>query len=187
MSCDVCSSAAAKYKCPRCRVPYCGVACYKEHKESAACEAAPKVVPEARVPTAAVATVVPPPLPPLSADVEGDLADLQLVVPAERLAQLRASDAIRAQLKDSRLQKVGGLRALEGCCACDLCSPPPRAAPLPTPAWQIITDIDTAPNRVEALHRAKLEDPRLAGFIDEVLLCVGACERQPDGTIQFVM
>lgn len=30
--CDVCGEAAAKYKCPKCRLKYCSVGCYKSHQ-----------------------------------------------------------------------------------------------------------------------------------------------------------
>ncbi|KID77744.1 Zinc finger, HIT-type, partial [Metarhizium brunneum ARSEF 3297] len=32
--CGVCEKAASKYKCPRCYLPYCSVACNKIHKEN---------------------------------------------------------------------------------------------------------------------------------------------------------
>ncbi|MED6126702.1 hypothetical protein PIB30_080930 [Stylosanthes scabra] len=31
--CQVCSEAQSKYKCPSCYVPYCSLACFKNHKE----------------------------------------------------------------------------------------------------------------------------------------------------------
>lgn len=45
-TCYVCKSSEKKaaYKCPRCRVPYCGIACYRAHKDdqSEMCAAAEK-------------------------------------------------------------------------------------------------------------------------------------------------
>ncbi|KAI9019499.1 hypothetical protein CLU79DRAFT_720202 [Phycomyces nitens] len=35
--CKVCSSTDAKYKCPKCKILYCSLACYKVHK-STPCE-----------------------------------------------------------------------------------------------------------------------------------------------------
>ncbi|KAK9512759.1 hypothetical protein O3M35_001112 [Rhynocoris fuscipes] len=33
INCDVCKGVGkAKYKCPKCRIPYCSIACYKRHK-----------------------------------------------------------------------------------------------------------------------------------------------------------
>lgn len=29
--CQVCRQCESRYKCPRCQLPYCSVACYKEH------------------------------------------------------------------------------------------------------------------------------------------------------------
>ncbi|CAB3261588.1 unnamed protein product [Arctia plantaginis] len=40
MCCTQCN-VNAKYKCPVCRVPYCSVACYKEHKRNP-CSAPPE-------------------------------------------------------------------------------------------------------------------------------------------------
>ncbi|KAG0703716.1 Zinc finger HIT domain-containing protein 3 [Chionoecetes opilio] len=37
--CEVCRGAAAKYKCPTCRLKYCSVRCYKSH-QSQPCQAA---------------------------------------------------------------------------------------------------------------------------------------------------
>ncbi|KAL1330074.1 hypothetical protein AAHE18_12G086700 [Arachis hypogaea] len=31
--CQVCNEAQSKYKCPSCYVPYCSLACFKNHKE----------------------------------------------------------------------------------------------------------------------------------------------------------
>jgi hypothetical protein len=31
--CSVCSAEGPKYVCPRCRAPYCAVACYKSHSK----------------------------------------------------------------------------------------------------------------------------------------------------------
>ncbi|XP_073258305.1 zinc finger HIT domain-containing protein 3-like isoform X3 [Porites lutea] len=32
-SCEVCTSAAHKYKCPSCHTKYCSLSCFKTHKE----------------------------------------------------------------------------------------------------------------------------------------------------------
>ena len=32
--CSICQDAAGRYKCPRCRLPYCSVICCKTHKET---------------------------------------------------------------------------------------------------------------------------------------------------------
>ncbi|XP_064617000.1 box C/D snoRNA protein 1-like [Liolophura sinensis] len=37
MSCEVCNEVSAKYKCPRCGVRTCCVACVKKHKEEKSC------------------------------------------------------------------------------------------------------------------------------------------------------
>ncbi|CAN8103613.1 unnamed protein product [Discula destructiva] len=33
-SCGICEKVEAKYKCPRCQIPYCSVACFRPHKEN---------------------------------------------------------------------------------------------------------------------------------------------------------
>ncbi|EIE76654.1 hypothetical protein G6F46_011933 [Rhizopus delemar] len=34
VSCQVCNDAESKYKCPKCRLQYCSLVCFKKHKES---------------------------------------------------------------------------------------------------------------------------------------------------------
>ncbi|KAI8371843.1 hypothetical protein BD560DRAFT_395605 [Blakeslea trispora] len=31
--CNICQEQEAKYKCPKCRAPYCSLVCFKQHKE----------------------------------------------------------------------------------------------------------------------------------------------------------
>ena len=33
---EVCEKINSKYKCPKCKVPYCSIACFKSHKEGEA-------------------------------------------------------------------------------------------------------------------------------------------------------
>lgn len=35
--CLVCEKLESKYKCPKCKVPYCSIACFKAHKEAEHC------------------------------------------------------------------------------------------------------------------------------------------------------
>ena len=37
--CEVCKDKESRYKCPKCRTPYCSVACFKQHKDSPSCVA----------------------------------------------------------------------------------------------------------------------------------------------------
>eukprot|EP00245_Coleochaete_scutata_P004380 TRINITY_DN16874_c0_g1_i1.p1 TRINITY_DN16874_c0_g1~~TRINITY_DN16874_c0_g1_i1.p1 ORF type:complete len:142 (+),score=21.42 TRINITY_DN16874_c0_g1_i1:91-516(+) len=30
--CEICNEASSKYKCPVCRIPYCSLFCYRQHK-----------------------------------------------------------------------------------------------------------------------------------------------------------
>jgi hypothetical protein len=43
--CGVCQSLSPKYKCPKCLVPYCSIACCKTHKEAHHSAAATAVLP----------------------------------------------------------------------------------------------------------------------------------------------
>jgi hypothetical protein len=81
--------------------------------------------------------------------------DPVLVSPAQ-FARLDADPAIRAALRDPRLQRV--IREVDGA--------PDRAAAL-------------------AAARAR-EGRHLADFIDRVLIAIGACERLEDGSVQFI-
>ncbi|XP_003725361.1 zinc finger HIT domain-containing protein 3 [Strongylocentrotus purpuratus] len=36
--CSVCEEKQYKYRCPKCRILYCSVPCYKEHKSGDSCE-----------------------------------------------------------------------------------------------------------------------------------------------------
>ncbi|KAJ4985399.1 HIT zinc finger [Stagonosporopsis vannaccii] len=57
--CGVCNSEPKKYKCPTCALPYCSIACFKEHKATHAAAAPPPVAPvEPEIPQ-------PPPPAPL--------------------------------------------------------------------------------------------------------------------------
>ena len=37
--CQVCKVDVKKYKCPTCKIVYCSLKCYKQHKEDGTCEA----------------------------------------------------------------------------------------------------------------------------------------------------
>lgn len=43
--CSICATNPPKYKCPRCRAPYCSLACFKTHKTECAGESAPEAPP----------------------------------------------------------------------------------------------------------------------------------------------
>ncbi|KND94482.1 hypothetical protein TOPH_00897 [Tolypocladium ophioglossoides CBS 100239] len=44
--CGVCETTASKYKCPRCYLPYCSIACNKAHLENHPPDPTPEPVPE---------------------------------------------------------------------------------------------------------------------------------------------
>ncbi|EGW35096.1 uncharacterized protein SPAPADRAFT_58239 [Spathaspora passalidarum NRRL Y-27907] len=47
MICGLCQEQESKYKCPKCKVPYCSIACYKseahKHEEKESNQSTPKV------------------------------------------------------------------------------------------------------------------------------------------------
>ncbi|KHN95863.1 zinc finger (HIT type) family protein [Metarhizium album ARSEF 1941] len=48
--CGVCQKTASKYKCPRCYLPYCSVACNKTHKENHPPDPEPQLLAEPQSP-----------------------------------------------------------------------------------------------------------------------------------------
>lgn len=39
--CAICTNVPSKYKCPKCKIPYCSLSCFKSHKDSPECESLP--------------------------------------------------------------------------------------------------------------------------------------------------
>jgi hypothetical protein len=141
--CAVCLRAPHKYRCPTCRARYCSAACFKAH-----------------APTCAAPLPPPPPPPPAAAaaasrrrERERDDGDDEegVRVPPERLARLGADAALRAALRDSRLQAV--LRSVDAA--------PDRAAAL--------------------AEARRAHGPRLGALLDDMLVAVGAAERLAPG------
>ncbi|EDQ84717.1 uncharacterized protein MONBRDRAFT_12569 [Monosiga brevicollis MX1] len=89
--CKVCLQHPQKYKCPRCRLPYCSAACYKRHS-STPCEVVSRVT---RRPQPEV-------LPPRQLD-EDDVSDS--LSPAQ-LAALAQSQTVRDMLANHHLRNL---------------------------------------------------------------------------------
>eukprot|EP00188_Purpureofilum_apyrenoidigerum_P003043 Plantae.Rhodophyta-Purpureofilum_apyrenoidigerum.ctg3089.p1 GENE.Plantae.Rhodophyta-Purpureofilum_apyrenoidigerum.ctg3089~~Plantae.Rhodophyta-Purpureofilum_apyrenoidigerum.ctg3089.p1 ORF type:complete len:131 (+),score=30.06 Plantae.Rhodophyta-Purpureofilum_apyrenoidigerum.ctg3089:142-534(+) len=95
--CQVCKDSEAKYKCPKCLIPFCSVSCGKKHSV-ASCRAAES---GRNVPTATV-----------EADRDEDEED-EGVISDEQLEKLAHSSAVGVYLKDKRIRSA--LRSIDGC------------------------------------------------------------------------
>ena len=154
--CVACGSNDLKknYKCPRCRFPYCSLACAKEHKAACSKDVAPHKKDEA------LPSVEVQPLrarkrqrSTTAADKIDEVAEEQgWVLPVEKLAALRSSTAVQEALAGNR--KL--LKAL--------------------------IDINDGPDRERALASA-LKDRSLGleAFLQTTLRAVGVYDQGPDG------
>ncbi|ORY91292.1 hypothetical protein BCR43DRAFT_498841 [Syncephalastrum racemosum] len=98
--CKICSKEQSKYKCSTCRIEYCSVACYKQHKEFP-CE--PYVEPPKQ----------PEPRKPLPTDKikekelwEVDEKEDESLLKEDELLRIGHSDAIREYLQRSDIREI---------------------------------------------------------------------------------
>ncbi|KAK3257366.1 hypothetical protein CYMTET_33544 [Cymbomonas tetramitiformis] len=95
-SCGVCLQNPSKYKCPKCRIPYCSVECCKKHKES------PCVAPASEQGPRAPSLPVSRP----KRNFEEDEADEDAIRLTRRSLTAVALDRnVRSCLRDTNLQK----------------------------------------------------------------------------------
>ncbi|XP_050715645.1 zinc finger HIT domain-containing protein 3-like isoform X3 [Eriocheir sinensis] len=93
--CEVCRGAAAKYRCPRCRLQYCSVGCYKTHQSELCRPAQPPSRQEVQ-------------------DTEARTSRQQVLfptddtVPPRTLEKLRKNDKLKALLGNPHLQDMLG-------------------------------------------------------------------------------
>ena len=142
--CFVCRQAPHRYRCPTCLARYCSAACFKAHAPSCA-PPAPAQPPPPRPAVAAAAAAA-------GGDRDEDEEEEEeeeegARVPPERLERLGADAALRAALRDSRLQAV--LRAIDAA--------PDRAAAL--------------------AEARRVHGAQLGALLDDMLVAVGAAER----------
>ncbi|XP_059573345.1 zinc finger HIT domain-containing protein 3 isoform X1 [Alligator mississippiensis] len=99
--CGGCGAAVAKYRCPRCREPYCSVPCCRQHKER--CAAPRHSPPASRPPGAATAHT-----PGNSWSVEDILTDSdeQDRVPLQKLKRLGESEELKDLLRNPHLRQL---------------------------------------------------------------------------------
>ncbi|GAB6030247.1 Zinc finger HIT domain-containing protein 3 [Chamberlinius hualienensis] len=87
VKCEVCSTSEHKYKCPKCLIKYCSLACYKQHQGSNCVEKPPSVDKE---------KVEPKPLQFQSEDS----------VPLEKLEMLRHDKPLLTSLENPHLRQI---------------------------------------------------------------------------------
>mmetsp|Transcript_15554 Transcript_15554/g.24177 ORF Transcript_15554/g.24177 Transcript_15554/m.24177 type:complete len:254 (+) Transcript_15554:119-880(+) len=156
VNCSVCHTEIGKYKCPKCRAPYCSVACCKSHRESCTCvpiENDPKSADAA--PTAQIKSKYADYILPASEVAEkmkrrkslasrgAEEEEEEWRLTPNMLSRLDENDWLRNEVSSD-----GGLR-------------------------QIIVDIDCASDREKALNEAKVKYPRFAEFVEKMLHCAG--------------
>lgn len=162
--CGVCKAAPSKYKCPKCVLRYCGVACYGEHKVE--CDAS-RIVAASAVASSDAA----------SGSGSGGSE------PAGR--DSRAAATALAPLGDDAMQEEG---LLPDATLARLTRDPELLTALRDPRLQrVLTAIDGARDRPEALKAAKrTEGKQFQEFLDRMLVALGVCERGAGGEVVFV-
>ncbi|KAG7158503.1 zinc finger HIT domain-containing protein 3-like [Homarus americanus] len=92
--CQVCTEATSKYKCPKCRLKYCSVACYKVHSQDE-CRVSP-----------------PEPSVVIEFDTKGNISSQRVLFPTDdtvmpqTLEKLRDSRILKTLLKNPHLRDV---------------------------------------------------------------------------------
>ncbi|XP_019401199.1 PREDICTED: zinc finger HIT domain-containing protein 3 isoform X2 [Crocodylus porosus] len=103
--CGVCGAAAPKYRCPRCREPYCSVPCCRQHKEQCAARRDPSAdsPPTSQQPGAGTSGT-----PGNSWSVEDILTDSdeQDRVPLQKLKLLGESEELKDLLRNPHLRQL---------------------------------------------------------------------------------
>ncbi|GBG79541.1 hypothetical protein CBR_g29688 [Chara braunii] len=99
-TCQVCQEGTPKYKCPQCRIPYCSLVCYRQHKEIP-CQKTDKPGGNAEEGLG----VIRQPLRDFEKhEEEGGEPGWRLS--RNQLEELAASKSVRDALKDDELQRV---------------------------------------------------------------------------------
>lgn len=150
--CSVCNEGEAKYRCPACRTRYCSLQCFKHHKEAAECAPADA----SRAAPASAAIAVP---------TSGAQAPSQQAVTAPLVCDAElGDDEPLAALTSEQLDRLRRADAV-------------RHAVADTRLQAVLKSIDSAPDRIAALHR-EMQDPRLCEVIDTMMDAIGACSRE---------
>lgn len=84
--CKICSEIGAKYKCPKCLLPYCSVACYKTHNSSDNCN---RPIVAKKIEEAKEETTTP-----------------DILIPEKNLKKLQNSEKVKSLLCNPHLRKM---------------------------------------------------------------------------------
>eukprot|EP00555_Chaetoceros_dichaeta_P003230 CAMPEP_0198250540 /NCGR_PEP_ID=MMETSP1447-20131203/1690_1 /TAXON_ID=420782 /ORGANISM="Chaetoceros dichaeta, Strain CCMP1751" /LENGTH=245 /DNA_ID=CAMNT_0043935387 /DNA_START=24 /DNA_END=761 /DNA_ORIENTATION=+ len=184
LGCGVCGNDDGKYKCPKCRVPYCSVNCCKEHKKK--CSAAQN---EKNSTIVAHSNSSPDgkmsapsqylPSDALTADplqnsirrrrmLEDDNSDCEeegFRISSDMMSRLNNSAWLKKELSD------GGLRQM----ICEIDSADNDVASENRPGQHRNgkrRKMNISPREI-ALEKSKILNPKFAGFVDRLLLTAG--------------
>ena len=144
-ACIICE-AGAQYRCPKCKLRYCALACFKAHQaqceqlqQTAASAAAASGQSQAHEQASSHAALGDAP------EDEEELDQYRVKLSAKQLRRLRHSPDVVRSLRDERLRKL-------------------------------LDKIDTAPDREAALEEARMQNEHFRVFIDSMLQAVGFVE-----------
>jgi hypothetical protein len=168
--CTVCALANPKYKCPKCRQPYCSVSCCKSHRDS--CSA--HLGTESSILQPSSITTLKDKSKYLPQDTLEIYQESYITHPSAAAATSKEededvekwpiTDEMKRSLSDSpwlRKELVdGGLR-------------------------QIITNIDSSPyeQRKELLHKGICDNSNFRNFIDQLLVTAGVLKKSENGLL----
>lgn len=155
-NCIICDTSKPKYKCPRCTVRYCSLECYRAHRTQ--CEEIQREKQAQREENHQSSSNNVNNLPPPgNADDEEEEDEY---------------DDTKIILKESHYETLRNDESIKNALR------DPRLQ-------QIITQIDTATDRVEALREARANNPYLREFIDKMLDSLGMIEWDSNGHAFF--
>lgn len=160
LTCSQCQEEEPKYKCPKCRIPYCSIACCRAHKGQGCEEKKQQMKQETKSKYLPSDTLLRDPLENAiqrrkQVSEEEDLPEGWKIT-KEMMDKMDNCDWLRTELED------GGLR-------------------------QVILQVCDSPNTVAygqkthqelAIERAKAKYPNFERFMDKLLVLTGVLERQ---------
>eukprot|EP00753_Platysulcus_tardus_P003246 PLAT1233.1.p2 GENE.PLAT1233.1~~PLAT1233.1.p2 ORF type:complete len:172 (-),score=59.50 PLAT1233.1:19-534(-) len=150
--CAICQAAPPKYRCPRCRIRYCSLPCYRTHVEggcAASAVAAVDAAAERRRAASAAAAAAAAATAAATAGPDGEPDDDEedWRLSSEQIAAVAGDAMLASALRDSRLQKL-------------------------------IRSIDGAEDRAAALQAALVRDERFEALLHALLLRMGLREKE---------
>jgi zinc finger HIT domain-containing protein 3 len=164
--CIECKSNLPKYKCPKCRQPYCSIPCFKAHKLKPCNIAIEQAETKSKYLAATVQNLrgidnVPVPPHKKASDInEDDEFNDDWKITDDMKAKVNKSSWLKTELQD------GGLRQL----ILTICNTP-----------NIVNRMGTTTQQEEVLHSLSSDYPNFSVFIDKLKVIAGILERQDDG------